>query len=156
VALLGHNGAGKSTLMKIVLGLIPATAGRSKVCGAAPGSAAARRQVAYLPENVAFHPALTGLEQIRTYLRLRGESPALAMGLLDRVGLAAAARRRIGTYSKGMRQRVGLAQALIGSPRLWCWTSPPRASTPCRGASSTPCSTGWPPRARRSCCPATP
>lgn len=118
VALLGHNGAGKSTLMKIILGLIPADSGRVTVCGGVPGAAATRRQVAYLPENVAFHPALTGLEMLRFYLRLRGESPGAAMGLLDRVGLGAAARRRIGTYSKGMRQRVGLAQALIGQPRL--------------------------------------
>ena len=118
VALLGHNGAGKSTLMKIVLGLIPATAGHVTVCGAAPGSAAARGQVAYLPENAAFHPALTGEEQLRHYLALRGESPRQACALLDRVGLGPAAARRIGTYSKGMRQRVGLAQALIGHPRL--------------------------------------
>jgi Cu-processing system ATP-binding protein len=118
VALLGHNGAGKSTLMKIVLGLIPMTSGQISICNVAPGSIAARRAVAYLPENVAFHPALTGLEQIRHYLTLRGESPSLAMGLLEKVGLAQAARRRIGTYSKGMRQRVGLAQALIGHPRL--------------------------------------
>ncbi len=118
VALLGHNGAGKSTLMKIILGLIPATGGEVTICDAAPGSPAARRAVAYLPENVAFHPALTGEEQIRHYLSLRGESPSLAMGLLEKVGLAQAARRRIGTYSKGMRQRVGLAQALIGNPRL--------------------------------------
>jgi Cu-processing system ATP-binding protein len=118
VALLGHNGAGKSTLMKIILGLIPATSGQITVCDAAPGSARARAAVAYLPENVAFHPALTAEEQLRHYLILRGESPKLAMGLLERVGLAQAARRRIGTYSKGMRQRVGLAQALIGKPRL--------------------------------------
>ena len=118
VALLGHNGAGKSTLMKIILGLIPATGGAVTICDAAPGSAAARRAVAYLPENAAFHPALTGLEQIRHYLALRGEDPSKAMPLLEKVGLAQAARRRIGTYSKGMRQRVGLAQALIGHPRL--------------------------------------
>ncbi len=118
IALLGHNGAGKSTLMKIVLGLIPYDSGKVEVLGATPGDRAARRQVAYLPENVAFHPALTGLEQIRTYLRLRGEPVGAAMGLLERVGLAEAAKRRIGTYSKGMRQRVGLAQALIGHPRL--------------------------------------
>ena len=118
VALLGHNGAGKSTMMKIILGLIPATSGQVQVCGTTPGSAAARQQVAYLPENAAFHPALTGLEQLRYYLSLRGESPSLAMGLLEQVGLGPAAKRRIGTYSKGMRQRVGLAQALIGSPRL--------------------------------------
>ncbi|MDP2064162.1 MAG: ABC transporter ATP-binding protein [Phaeovulum sp.] len=118
VALLGHNGAGKSTLMKIVLGLIGADAGEITVLGAAPGSHAARSATAYLPENVAFHPALTGQEQIRHYLRLRGQDPAQALPLLERVGLADAARRRIGTYSKGMRQRVGLAQALIGRPRL--------------------------------------
>ena len=118
VALLGHNGAGKSTMMKIILGLIPATSGDVTVCDAAPGSPAARRQVAYLPENAAFHPALTGEEQVRHYLRLRGEDARQALPLLARVGLHDAARRRIGTYSKGMRQRVGLAQALIGHPRL--------------------------------------
>ncbi|REC53931.1 ABC transporter ATP-binding protein [Rhodosalinus sediminis] len=118
VALLGHNGAGKSTLMKIVLGLIPADAGRVEVLGAPPGSPQARAQVAYLPENAAFHPALTGEEQMGLYLRLRGQSPRDARPLLDRVGLGSAATRRIGTYSKGMRQRVGLAQALIGRPRL--------------------------------------
>lgn len=117
-ALLGHNGAGKSTLMKVVLGLIPHDGGEVQVCGATPGAAGARAQVAYLPENVAFHPALTGEEQIRQYLSLRGADPRQARDLLSRVGLADAAGRRIGTYSKGMRQRVGLAQTLIGRPQL--------------------------------------
>jgi len=124
VALLGHNGAGKSTLLKIILGLIPADGGEVRVLGAAPGSRAARLVTAYLPENVAFHPALTGLEQVRVYLRLRGESPAKAQDLLDRVGLGEASRQRIGAYSKGMRQRVGLAQALIGEPRLMLLDEP--------------------------------
>jgi Cu-processing system ATP-binding protein len=118
VALLGHNGAGKSTLMKIVLGLLQADNGTITVLGSAPGSNAARTGTAYLPENVAFHPSLTGQEQLRYYLRLRGEKPGQAIDLLERVGLKDAAKRRIGTYSKGMRQRVGLAQALIGTPRL--------------------------------------
>ena len=118
VALLGHNGAGKSTLMKIILGLIAFDSGSISVCDAAPGSPAARGAVAYLPENAAFHPALTGLEQISHYLRLRGEPTSKGMELLERVGLGHAAKRRIGTYSKGMRQRVGLAQTLIGNPRL--------------------------------------
>lgn len=124
MALLGHNGAGKSTMMKIILGLIPSDGGQITVCDTTPGSAAARGQVAYLPENVAFHPALTGEEQIRHYLSLRGESPRLAGDLLARVGLADALRRRIGTYSKGMRQRVGLAQTLIGKPRLMVLDEP--------------------------------
>jgi Cu-processing system ATP-binding protein len=124
VALLGHNGAGKSTLMKIVLGLIPATSGAIAVGGHAPGSHAARDLTAYLPENVAFHPALTGREQLRLYLRMKGAPAAAAPGLLERVGLAHAMDRRIGTYSKGMRQRVGLAQALIGRPRLMLLDEP--------------------------------
>lgn len=118
VALLGHNGAGKSTLMKIILGLIAADSGEITVCGGAPGEKAARTKVAYLPENATFHSALTGLEQITFYMRLRGEDTSGAMALLDKVGLGHAAKRRIGTYSKGMRQRVGLAQALIGHPSL--------------------------------------
>lgn len=124
VALLGHNGAGKSTLMKIVLGLIPADSGEVALLGHPPGSHAARQIAAYLPENVAFHPSLTGLEQIAFYLRMRGESPSAAQALLEKVGLKDAARRRIGTYSKGMRQRIGLAQALIGKPRLMILDEP--------------------------------
>ncbi|WP_435260179.1 ABC transporter ATP-binding protein (plasmid) [Thioclava sp. FR2] len=124
VALLGHNGAGKSTLMKTILGLIPATSGEIRVAGAAPGDRAAREATAYLPENAAFHSALTGREQIALYLRLRGEPASKAGALLERVGLEQAADRRIGTYSKGMRQRVGLAQALIGRPRLMVLDEP--------------------------------
>lgn len=124
VALLGHNGAGKSTMMKIVLGLIGFDSGEVRVAGAAPGSRAARAATAYLPENVAFHPALTGREMLRHYLRLRGADPRQAETLLERVDLAAAMDRRIGTYSKGMRQRVGLAQALIGRPQLMVLDEP--------------------------------
>ena len=118
VALLGQNGAGKSTLMKIILGLITADGGTVSVHGLAPGSYRARTQTAYLAENASFHPSLTGQEQLRYYLRLRGVDPRKAASLLERVGLGAAANRRIGTYSKGMRQRVGMAQALIGEPKL--------------------------------------
>ena len=124
VALLGHNGAGKLTLMKMVLGLLPPSSGTLTIAGYAPGSRSARDLTAYLPENIAFHPALTGREQIHHFLRLRGRSAQEADGLLAKVGLADAARRRIGTYSKGMRQRVGLAQALIGSPALMVLDEP--------------------------------
>jgi Cu-processing system ATP-binding protein len=118
VALLGHNGAGKTTLIRMILGLTPRDGGEISVFGAAPGSAAARAITAYLPENVAFHHALTGREQLRLFARLRRAPMAEVDQLLDRVGLADAAGRRIGTYSKGMRQRLGLAQVLLGRPKL--------------------------------------
>jgi len=118
VALLGHNGAGKTTLMRMVLGLTPIDTGSISIAGHAPGSTEARRATAYLPENVAFHRALTGREQLRHFARLKGEPVARADELLERVGLADDADRRIGTYSKGMCQRLGLAQALLGRPRL--------------------------------------
>jgi Cu-processing system ATP-binding protein len=124
LALIGHNGAGKSTLMKIVLGLMRADSGTITVDGGEPGGHAARALTSYLPENVAFHAALTGREQLQYYLRLRGEPSAKAGELLERVGLADAMDRKIGTYSKGMRQRVGLAQALIGRQRLMVLDEP--------------------------------
>jgi len=117
VALIGHNGAGKTTLMKAILGLLPLAEGAISIDGHRPGTPRARTVTAYLPENVAFHPALTGREALRLFARLRAaaEEPG---SLLDRVGLAEAADRRIATYSKGMRQRLGLAQALLARPRL--------------------------------------
>lgn len=118
VALLGHNGAGKSTLIKLILGLIRASGGTIRVAGHAPGSPAARVATAYLPEQVAFHRSLTGREQLTMFARLAGEHPKTVAPLLERVGLAEAADRRIGTWSKGMRQRLGLAQALLGRRRV--------------------------------------
>ena len=121
IALVGHNGAGKSTLIKLMLGLIRPSAGRVGVLGEDPAAAGAvrvRREVGFLPENVAFQPNLTGRELLDFYARLKGEPLSRNSALLERVGLADAASRRVGTYSKGMRQRLGLAQALLGQPRL--------------------------------------
>lgn len=118
VALLGHNGAGKTTLFKMILGFLQPDRGDISVLGQQPGSSAARSATAFLPEAVAFQKNLTGAELLRFYARLKGEAPRKALQLLDRVGLADAADRRLGTYSKGMRQRLGLAQALVGHPRL--------------------------------------
>ncbi len=118
VALLGHNGAGKTTLMRMVLGLTPVSAGRIRVLGMPPGSRKARTAIGFLPESVAFHGALTGREQLRHFARLKSVKPAVADNLLERVGLSDAMNRKIRTYSKGMRQRIGLAQALLGQPRL--------------------------------------
>ena len=120
VALVGHNGAGKTTLLKLMLGLIQPSEGSIEVLGENPaaGEFAARRSLGYLPESVAFNAALTGREVLAFYARLKGVPAPDAMPLLERVGLQAAADRRVGTYSKGMRQRLGLAQALLGHPRL--------------------------------------
>jgi Cu-processing system ATP-binding protein len=119
-ALVGHNGAGKTTLLKLMLGLVHPTAGTIRVLGDNPaaGEFAARRKLGYLPENVSFNAALTGGEILSFYARLKGEPVAKALGLLDRVGLGSASARRVATYSKGMRQRLGLAQALIGEPQV--------------------------------------
>jgi len=118
IALLGHNGAGKTTLMKMILGLLRPTSGGLEVFGGDPGSSLARFNTAFLPENVAFHRSLTGDEHLAMYARLKGVQPAAVRHLMDKVDLADARRRAVGTYSKGMRQRLGLAQALIGDPRL--------------------------------------
>ncbi|MCK9517021.1 MAG: ABC transporter ATP-binding protein [Ottowia sp.] len=119
--LVGHNGAGKSTVIKLILGLIRADAGRVEVLGEDASSRAAarqRRHVGYLPETAALHPALTGAETLDFYARLKGLDPGGNAALLTRVGIADAARRRVGGYSKGMRQRLALAQAILGQPRL--------------------------------------
>jgi Cu-processing system ATP-binding protein len=121
LALLGHNGAGKTTLLKLMLGLIRPSSGRVRVLGVDPAGgdgARGRRETGFLPEHVAFDAAMSGLELLRFYARLKRSAGTQCLELLERVGLAEAARRRVRTYSKGMRQRLGLAQALLGAPRL--------------------------------------
>jgi Cu-processing system ATP-binding protein len=120
VALVGHNGAGKTTLMKLMLGLIRPSSGQIEVLGGNPaaGQFSARRDLGYLPENVSFNANLTGRETLSFYGRLKRQPAKVVSALLERVGLADAADRRVGAYSKGMRQRLGLAQALLGEPRV--------------------------------------
>jgi Cu-processing system ATP-binding protein len=120
VALIGHNGAGKTTLMKLILGLIHPTHGRVEVLGDDPATAGVdfRAKLGFLPENVAFHDQMTGADTLRFFARLKKANPEDAMALLGRVGLAGAAQQKVKTYSKGMRQRLGLAQALLGQPKL--------------------------------------
>jgi Cu-processing system ATP-binding protein len=118
VALIGHNGAGKTTLFRMILGLTSVSSGIIDLFGAAPGSTQARLTTGFLAESVSFHTVLTGREQMHHFARLKGEPISKADNLLERVGLADAADRKIRTYSKGMRQRVGLAQALLGHPKL--------------------------------------
>nr|WP_295838465.1 ABC transporter ATP-binding protein [uncultured Azospirillum sp.] len=122
VAMVGHNGAGKSSLIKLMLGLTTPTEGRIRVLGGDPASAACspiRRKIGFLPENVAFHPNMTGRETLDFYARLKGASRRDNDALFEKVGLEPAAiKRRVSTYSKGMRQRLALAQALLGGPKL--------------------------------------
>lgn len=121
VALVGHNGAGKTTLIKLMLGLIQPTHGSVRVLGEDPatGNVRVRRHLGYLPESVSFHMALTGRETLDFYARLKRVEPGSSHALFERVGLApSAVDRPVRTYSKGMRQRLGLAQALLGEPRI--------------------------------------
>lgn len=121
VGLLGHNGAGKTTSMKLILGLLRPCAGEIRVMGVSPSlrhSREQRRSIGFLPENVSFYQQLSGHEVLSYFARLKGVTLPEVKQLLERVGLEAAAKRRVKTYSKGMRQRLGLAQALLGEPQL--------------------------------------
>jgi Cu-processing system ATP-binding protein len=138
VALLGHNGAGKTTLMKLMLGLIRPNGGAVRVLGAVPGGHAgreARKAIGFLPESVVFQNSMTGRELLRHYARLKRAPLTQCDALLAQVGLTQAAKKRIKTYSKGMRQRLGLAQALLGSPRLLLLDEPTTGLDPASRAS---------------------
>jgi Cu-processing system ATP-binding protein len=119
--LIGPNGAGKTTLFKLMLGLLPPTAGTVLVEGKRVDGAEfreVRRRVGYLPETVVLWDNLTGRETLRFFADLKGAPRTQCAALLDRVGLRGAADRRVRGYSKGMRQRLGFAQALLGDPAI--------------------------------------
>ena len=118
-ALVGHNGAGKTTQIKMMLGLARPSAGHVELLDGDPAADgfALRRHVGYLPESVSFHLALTGRETLAFYARLKGVDRRRLDPAFETVGLGGAARV-VGPYSKGMRQRLALAQALLGHPRL--------------------------------------
>lgn len=120
--LAGHNGSGKSTVLKLGLGLLRADRGVVQVFGHSAGSAAARARIGYLPEAPCFYRFLTGRELVQASAALgevaRRDRIARVDSILDEVGLSDAADRRIETYSKGMLQRVGMAQALVHDPDL--------------------------------------
>lgn len=120
--LLGPNGSGKSTTLKIILGLVSPTRGKAEIFGRDSGQVCSREAVGFLPESPYFPKYLTGAETLRFYGKLCGMRGA-RLGqrvdeLLDLVGLTSARDRRLDTYSKGMLQRIGLAQALVHEPRL--------------------------------------
>jgi ABC-2 type transport system ATP-binding protein len=121
---LGPNGAGKTTTILMLLGLSEPTAGTVRVCGIDPTREPVRvkRIVGYLPENVGFYDDMTAVQNLLYVARLNGipdrEARPKIAGLLERVGLATDAHKRVGAYSRGMRQRLGIAEVLLKDPRL--------------------------------------
>lgn len=118
LGLLGPNGSGKSTTLKALAGLVTPTAGLCLVCGKPAGSDAARELVGYLPESPVFAPHLTGRDFLAYCGGLSGVSDGRVAEALAWSGLADAADRRLSTYSKGMVQRIGLAQAVLHDPAV--------------------------------------
>jgi ABC-2 type transport system ATP-binding protein len=120
--LLGPNGCGKSTTIKVILGLLEASAGKCEIYGKPSHTVDARRSVGFLPEAPYFHRYLSGRELVRFYARVCGMPRANIKeqvdSVIELVGMTEAAHRRVGTYSKGMLQRIGLAQALVHDPQL--------------------------------------
>ena len=134
VGLLGPNGAGKTTTVKILTGLVAATGGTATLFGVPVTDPAARRRLGYLPEHFRFPEWLTGMQLLRYHARLAGRDPrresARLHGLLERVGLHGRGDERLRAYSKGMTQRLGLAQALVGEPDLVLLDEPTSAMDP--------------------------
>ncbi|WP_196140995.1 ABC transporter ATP-binding protein [Aliikangiella sp. G2MR2-5] len=121
LGLFGHNGAGKTTTMKIILGLVKPSSGSIEVFGNKPADSDFshhRYRLGFLPENVSFYQQLTGREVLEFFARLKKVSKNRCQELLSQVGLTAASNRKVKTYSKGMKQRLGLAQALLTEPSL--------------------------------------
>ncbi|MFL6521773.1 MAG: ABC transporter ATP-binding protein [Chthoniobacterales bacterium] len=120
--LLGPNGSGKSTTLKIILGLVTPTRGEARIFGRSADRVASRESVGFLPESPYFYKFLTGEETLRFYGKLCGLRGAALKKrveeMLALVGLTSAGKRRLAGYSKGMLQRIGLAQALIQEPAL--------------------------------------
>jgi len=119
---LGPNGAGKTTTVKMLLGLVRPTAGQAHILARPPGDPAAMAHIGFLPEHFHFHPWLTAEAFLDFHGRLYGMPAARRRWqipeLLERVGLAARARSRLSEFSKGMLQRIGLAQALLNTPEV--------------------------------------
>lgn len=126
--LLGPNGAGKTTLIKILLGIVRSTGGAASLLGDPAGSKNARRKIGYLPENLNFPAHHTAITALQLYGRLSHVPESViktkSVELLDLVGLSGRERELVRKYSKGMRQRLGLAQAMLHEPELLIMDEP--------------------------------
>ena len=118
--LLGPNGAGKTTTLKSILGLVVPDGGVVRIQGfdALKDPKNARRNVGFLPERVALYQNLTALQNLELFAQVKGVSLSSCVPLIEQVGLGDAMDRRVGGFSKGMLQRLGLARALVGSPQV--------------------------------------
>jgi ABC-2 type transport system ATP-binding protein len=121
-AFLGPNGAGKTTSISILMGFLYADRGRIRVLGFEPGSVHAKKRIGFVPENFAFYKHLNAEKLLRFHARLAGVAEekrmALIPDLIAKVGLSAYGQLKIGRYSRGMVQRLGIAQSLLGDPEL--------------------------------------
>jgi ABC-2 type transport system ATP-binding protein len=135
---LGPNGAGKSTSVKMLLGLVFPTSGQAEILGRPAGDVKTRIKVGFLPEHFRFYDWLNATELLRLHGRLYGMSHATLRQripfLLDTVGLTLHREKQLRNFSKGMLQRIGLAQALLNEPDLIFLDNLPRASIPLGGA----------------------
>jgi ABC-2 type transport system ATP-binding protein len=156
VGFLGPNGAGKTTTLRMLLGLVTPTAGSATIDGKPyRGLAEPVRHVGAVLEASSFHPGRSARNHLRVVATAAGLPLARADEVLAQVGLAEAARRRVGGFSLGMRQRLGLATALLGDPQVLILDEPangldPEASTGCEA-----CCGSWPTRAAPCWSPAT-
>ncbi|UCE45763.1 MAG: ABC transporter ATP-binding protein [Methanobacteriota archaeon] len=123
---LGPNGAGKSTTIKMVMGLFHPTSGSAFINGkpAGPDSVELRRDIGFLPERISFYDNLTPIQTLNFYCELRGADKSVVPSLIKEVGLEHAANRKVGTFSKGMVQLLGVAQAMIGNPSIYIMDEP--------------------------------
>lgn len=123
---LGPNGAGKSTTIKMVMGLFHPTSGSAFINGklAGPDSVELRRDIGFLPERISFYDNLTPTQTLNFYCELRGADKSVVPSLIREVGLEHASNRKVGTFSKGMVQLLGVAQAMIGNPSIYIMDEP--------------------------------
>jgi ABC-2 type transport system ATP-binding protein len=123
---LGPNGAGKSTTIKMIMGLFHPTSGAAFVNGkpAGPDSVDLRKDIGFLPERISFYDNLTPVQTLNFFCELRGADKSAVPSLIKDVGLDFAAHRKVGTFSKGMVQLLGVAQAMIGSPSIYIMDEP--------------------------------